>query len=91
MANVTVQYLNEVDESNVDPTIAIRRIRMVRVDIPAEKGDLLSVTQFAEEANISGQRVRKMIADERIRAHKVGEQHVISRDALNQYLVDRER
>jgi len=88
MANVTVQYLNQVDESSADSTIAIRR---VRVDIPAEKGDLLSVTQFADDAGISGQRVRKMIADGRINAHKVGEQHVISRDELNQYLVDRER
>ena len=51
--------------------------------------DLLSVSQFASIAKITPQAVRKMIAEGRLRAAKVGQQHVIVRDELTRYLTQR--
>ena len=51
--------------------------------------ELLSVSQFAAIANITPQAVRKMIAKGRLRAAKVGQQHVIVRDELARYLGQR--
>lgn len=51
--------------------------------------ELLSVTEFASEADVSAQAVRKMIAEDRLHAEKVGEQYVITRNELNRYLADR--
>lgn len=68
-----------------DSTIAIRRFRV----IAEEQTELLSVSQFADEAQITPQAVRKMIAEGRLRASKIGEQHAISRDELDRYLAER--
>ena len=51
--------------------------------------ELLSVSQFASIAKITPQAVRKMIAEGRLRAAKVGQQHVIVRDELTRYLTQR--
>ena len=51
--------------------------------------ELLSVSQFAAMARITPQAVRKMIAKGRLRAAKVGQQHVIVRDELARYLAER--
>ena len=51
--------------------------------------ELLSVSQFASIAKITPQAVRKMIAEGRLRAAKVGQQHVIVRDELARYLTHR--
>lgn len=46
----------------------------------------LSVSQFAKEARITPQAVRKMIGERRLSAKKVGEQYIIDRDELKRYL-----
>ena len=51
--------------------------------------DLLSVSQFATLARVTPQAVRKMIAQGRLRAAKVGQQHVIVREELARYLGQR--
>ncbi len=51
--------------------------------------ELLSVSQFAAMAKVTPQAVRKMIAEGRLRAAKVGQQHVIVRDELARYLAER--
>ena len=48
--------------------------------------EALSVAQFAEEACVTPQAVRKMISETRLRARKLGEQYIILRDELNRYL-----
>ena len=47
---------------------------------------MLSVSEFAKEANITPQAVRKMISERRLRVNKVGEQYVIPIEDLNRYL-----
>jgi excisionase family DNA binding protein len=69
----------------ISSTVHLGRVRITRDEGP----DLLSVTQFADEANITAQAVRKMIAEDRLEAHKIGEQYVIYRDKLNEYLANR--
>ncbi len=69
-----------VGESSL--TVSFGRIRITRDEGP----ELLSVTEFADEAGISTQAVRKMIAEGRLEAYKIGEQYAIQRDKLNQYL-----
>ena len=51
--------------------------------------NLLSVSQFASLARVTPQAVRKMIAEGRLRAAKVGQQHVIVREELSRYLSER--
>lgn len=51
--------------------------------------DLLSVSQFAAMARVTPQAVRKMITEGRLRAAKVGQQHVIVRNELTRYLAQR--
>jgi excisionase family DNA binding protein len=46
----------------------------------------LTVTQFAREARITPQAVRKMIIERRVNAKKMGEQYIISREELSHYL-----
>ena len=86
MSDVRFHFGSQVDETtplaDEDATVIVHRFQF---SIEAER-DLLSVSQFADEARITPQAVRKMIAEERLRAKKVGEQHVISRAELNRYL-----
>lgn len=49
----------------------------------------LSVTQFAKEARITPQAVRKMISERRLNAKKVGEQYIIDREELRRYFENR--
>lgn len=49
--------------------------------------DMLSVSLFADEAQITPQAVRKMIVEGRLSAKKVGEQYIIDREELKQYLL----
>ena len=51
-----------------------------------EYAGALSVQEFADEAGISPQAVRKMIAGNRVVSDKVGKQHVIPRRELDRYL-----
>ena len=60
-----------------------------KVPSTARMDELLSVSQFASIAKITPQAVRKMIAEGRLRAAKVGQQHVIVRDELTRYLTQR--
>ncbi|MFA5411115.1 MAG: helix-turn-helix domain-containing protein [Candidatus Omnitrophota bacterium] len=67
------------------------REERIRPLIPIEnKGEnwtnALSVTQFAEEAGITPQAVRKMISERRLSAKKLGEQYAILREELDRYL-----
>ncbi len=48
--------------------------------------DDLTVSMFAARASVTPQAVRKMIAEGRLRARKVGEQYVINNDELARYL-----
>ena len=86
---ITTFQLNEAPETtpsgSVSPTISLGNVRITREEGP----ELLSVTQFADEADITTQAVRKMIAEGRLEAHKIGEQHVIYREKLNEYLSNR--
>ena len=66
-------------------TTSFGRVRISREEV----SDLLSVTQFADEADISTQAVRKMIAEGRLEAQKIGEQYVIHREKLSEYLTSR--
>ena len=50
---------------------------------------LLSVSEFATEAGVTPQAVRKMIAEDRLSAERIGEQYVISREELSRYLSSR--
>ena len=45
----------------------------------------LSVSQFAKEARVTPQAVRKMISERRLNAKKVGEQYIIDREELKRY------
>ena len=47
---------------------------------------VLTVSQFADEAKISPQAVRKMIAEGRLLANKVGKQHTVPIAELYRYL-----
>ena len=89
MGSVSLRIKGEGDETTpvvgAEPTVEIRGFRIST----RTEADLLSVSQFADEARITPQAVRKMIAEDRLRAQKVGEQHVISRDELNRYLSER--
>ena len=58
----------------------------IKVSVGAREGSFISVTQFATEAGISGQAVRKMIAEKRITAARNGKQHTIPREELEEYL-----
>jgi len=51
-----------------------------------ELPEALSVSQFAEEACVTPQAVRKMISETRLQAKKLGEQYIILRNELNRYL-----
>ncbi|MDO8662910.1 MAG: helix-turn-helix domain-containing protein [Candidatus Omnitrophota bacterium] len=60
---------------------------LLRLEI--KLGDMpsfLSVTQFAKEAGITQQAVRKMISERRLSAKMLGEQYTISREELVRYL-----
>ncbi len=48
--------------------------------------DTLTVTEFAEEARITPQAVRKMIGEERLEAAKMGNQYLIQKEELFRYL-----
>ncbi len=48
--------------------------------------NVLSVSQFAKEARITTQAVRKMIAEGRLHARKLGKQHTIPIEELHRYL-----
>lgn len=89
MGSVTLHFGNQTDEMappvDREATVEIRRFKVSF----EERERLLSVTQFSDEARITQQAVRKMIAEGRLRAQKIGEQHVISRDELNRYLAER--
>ena len=61
----------------------------IKAPSAARMDELLSVSQFASIAKITPQAVRKMIAEGRLRAAKVGQQHVIVRDELARYLAER--
>ena len=67
----------------------LNRIQGARPSHAARMDELLSVSQFASIAKITPQAVRKMIAEGRLRAAKVGQQHVIVRDELTRYLTQR--
>jgi len=89
MGNVTLHFGNQTDElmpsADREATVEVRRVKVSFQELER----LLSVTQFSEEADITQQAVRKMIAEGRLRAQKIGEQYVISRDELNRYLAER--
>lgn len=51
-----------------------------------QKQKFLSVSEFAKEAHITPQAVRKMISEKRLNANRLGEQYVIDREELNRYL-----
>ena len=61
----------------------------VKAPSAARMDELLSVSQFAAIAKVTPQAVRKMIAKGRLRAAKVGQQHVIVREELSRYLSER--
>ena len=65
------------------------RTSRIKAPSAARMDELLSVSQFAAIAKITPQAVRKMIAKGRLRAAKVGQQHVIVRDELARYLSER--
>lgn len=48
--------------------------------------DVLSVSEFAREASVTPQAVRKMINENRITAFRIGEQYVIEKNELFKYL-----
>ena len=48
--------------------------------------DTLTVTEFAEEARVTTQAVRKMISEERLEAAKMGNQYLIQKEELFRYL-----
>lgn len=60
----------------------------VRIETKTEN-NFLSVTQFAKEAHISPQAVRKMISERRLDAEKLGEAYIIAKEELNRYLCKR--
>lgn len=62
------------------PLTAIMRVETKR------DGNFLSVSQFAKEAHVSPQAVRKMINERRVSAEKLGEVYIIAREELNRYL-----
>lgn len=51
--------------------------------------NFLSVSQFAKEADITPQAVRKMISERRLGAEKLGEIYIIAREELDRYLCRR--
>lgn len=48
--------------------------------------DGLTVSEFAGEARVTPQAVRKMIAEDRLFASMAGNQYLIKREELNRYL-----
>jgi len=53
------------------------------------KQDELSVSEFANEALITPQAVRKMISESRLTATKTGNQYIIPKEELIRYLQNR--
>ena len=47
---------------------------------------VISVSEFADQAGITSQAVRKMIAEGRLHAKKIGKQHTVPLGELNRYL-----
>lgn len=86
---VAVQWGRPVSEVGspeaTSDTVKIRRFQV----FTETSSNLLSVSEFAVLAGISRQAVLKMIAEKRVHADKVGEQHVISRNELDRYLSER--
>ena len=68
---------------------AANRTHNIKAPSAARMDELLSVSQFASIARITPQAVRKMIAEGRLHAAKVGQQHVIVREELSRYLSER--
>ena len=64
----------------------IQPLPVLKVQSRDNQKQSLSVSQFAEEAKITPQAVRKMINEQRLTASKLGEQYVIPREELNRYL-----
>ena len=52
---------------------------------PSFTSDELSVSEFASEANVTPQAVRKMITEGRVQARRLGNQYVISAEELHKY------
>lgn len=81
-----IQFASDLKADGISSSTAhFSRIKITKGSGP----ELLSVTQFADEAKITPQAVRKMIAERRLNAEKIGEQYVISREKLTDYLLGR--
>jgi excisionase family DNA binding protein len=63
----------------------IKPLPPLRILTDSDK-NTLTVTEFAEEARITPQAVRKMISKERLGAAKMGHQYLIQKEELFRYL-----
>lgn len=81
---VTINPASSLIQLNgqVDPIVPLASIKIKSKD----ERNSLSVSQFAREAQITPQAVRKMISERRLEAVKLGEQYVIRREELVRYL-----
>lgn len=70
-------------------TVSIGRFRVVTSSQDSVYAEMLSVTQFADQAGVTPQGVRKMISEGRLNAVKIGEQHIILKSELERYLGER--
>ncbi len=77
----------EIHTSNAITTGSMfATIKSVHFESSDASVSVLSVSQFADAAGVTPQAVRKMISEGRLKAAKVGEQHVIAKAELNEYL-----
>lgn len=89
MEKLTLRPINQ-DETIPENPLQGSTVRIYPFHVTTKQlEELLSVTQFSDEAGVSPQAVRKMISEDRIHAQKLGEQYVISREELNRYLADK--
>ncbi len=65
--------------------IKVSDLKITIIKSESDKGTL-TVTEFAEEARITPQAVRKMISEERLEAAKMGHQYLIQKEELFRYL-----
>ena len=60
-------------------------IQVLKPTIYSDDKEEISVSEFAREAGITSQAVRKMIAEGRLQAKRLGNQYAIKREDLYKY------
>jgi len=84
--NFKISQVNDGKDDSIEyqkhALMPLPKIRVEEKELPIG----LSVKEFADQAGITPQGVRKMISEDRLSALKLGKRYVISREELDRYL-----